>query len=44
VQSAELLADELAHWQQERNARRQGINWGFSRAGADRKLSRHYIT
>jgi hypothetical protein len=44
VQSAEMLAEELAHWQQERNARKQGINRGFSRADADRELSRHYIT
>jgi hypothetical protein len=44
VESAELLADEPVHWQREHNARRQGINWGFSRADADRKLSRHYIT
>jgi hypothetical protein len=39
-----LLTEELAHWQQERNARKQRINWGFSRADADRKPSRHYIT
>lgn len=41
--SKEQLVDEIAHWQQERNELKQGINWGFSRDDADKKLSRHYI-
>jgi hypothetical protein len=42
-ESKEELIEELAHWQQERNELNIGINWGFSRQDADRKLSRHYV-
>ena len=38
------VARELASWQQQRNAEQRGIKWGFSRADADRKLGRHYVT
>ncbi len=44
IKSPQLLAGELAIWQEQRNAQKHGIHWGFSRADADRKLSRHYIT
>jgi hypothetical protein len=38
------VADEVAAWQNSRNAQRRGINWTFTREDADRKLARHYIT
>lgn len=41
--SSEIVAAELAAWQQRRNQEKQTIEWTFTRADADRKLSRHYV-
>jgi len=38
------LADEVAAWQNSRNAQKRKINWAFTKEDADRKLSRHYVT
>jgi hypothetical protein len=38
------VADEVAAWQNSRNAQRRQINWTFTRKDADRKLARHYVT
>jgi len=37
------LAHEVDHWQRDRNASRQTIEWKFTRQDADRKLGRHYV-
>lgn len=36
------LQHEVDHWQRDRNATRQTIEWKFTRQDADRKLGRHY--
>jgi hypothetical protein len=38
-----IVAAEVAAWQERRNEERQVIDWTFTRADADRKLSRHYV-
>ena len=43
IATAELLEAEIEHWQQQRNAARQGVEWKFTRQDADRKLSRHFL-
>jgi len=44
LESAALLASEVAAWQNRRNEEHRGIQWKFTRQDADRKLSRHYVT
>lgn len=44
IATAELLKNELAHWQEQRNAAGRGIEWKFTRQDADRKLGRHYVS
>lgn len=39
-----VLTEEVAAWQQRRNLEKRGINWGFTRAAADEKLHRHYVS
>jgi hypothetical protein len=38
------VADEVAVWQNNRNAEKRQINWTFTKEDADRKLGRHYVT
>jgi hypothetical protein len=38
------VAEEVTAWQNSRNAEKRQINWTFTRADADRKLGRHYVT
>jgi hypothetical protein len=38
------VADEVAIWQNNRNAEKRQINWTFTKEDADRKLGRHYVT
>lgn len=38
------VAAEVTAWQNRRNAENRQINWTFTRADADRKLGRHYVT
>lgn len=38
------VAQGVAVWQNSRNAEKRQINWTFTRADADRKLHRHYVT
>jgi hypothetical protein len=42
--TAALVAAEVAAWQHRRNVNKRGINWQFTRAKADLKLGRHYVT
>jgi hypothetical protein len=35
---------EVNTWQRQRNAKRRGIDWTFTRQEADRKLRRHYVS
>jgi hypothetical protein len=37
------LISEVAAWQQRRNQQRKTINWTFTRAKADKKLSKYYV-
>jgi len=37
------LVSEVAAWQQRRNQQRKTINWTFTRAKADKKLSKYYV-
>jgi len=38
------MANEVAAWQQRRNAERRGLEWSFTCQDADRKLGRHYVS
>lgn len=38
-----VLTREVAAWQRHRNARRQTLQWTFTRQDADRKMGRHYV-
>jgi DDE superfamily endonuclease len=40
----DTLSTEVSAWQRDRNARKQTIEWNFTRQDADRKLSRHYVS
>lgn len=40
----DLVATEVAAWQQRRNGEKRGILWTFTREKADQKLGRHYVT
>jgi len=44
IATAALVAGEVAAWQHRRNEEKRGIAWTFTRAKADRKLGRHYVT
>ena len=43
VTDMQLLAQEVAAWQNYRNLHRQTIEWTFTRQDADRKLKCHYV-
>jgi hypothetical protein len=43
IASADIMAAQVAIWQQRRNAERRRIEWRFTRRDADRKLGRHYV-
>lgn len=43
LDNPELLASEVAAWQEQRNREKRGIQWKFTRQDADRKLGRHYV-
>jgi hypothetical protein len=42
--SRQLLKQEVAAWQTDRNALRRTIEWKFTRQHADQKLGRHYVS
>lgn len=42
--TAALVATEVAAWQHRRNVEKRGIKWQFTRAKAEQKLGRHYVT
>ena len=39
-----MLQSAVAAWQQKRNGEKRGIEWTFTRAKADKKLARHYVS
>lgn len=39
----QTLEREVDHWQRDRNAMAQTIEWKFTRQDADRKLGKHYV-
>ena len=43
IEDIGLLAHEVAAWTKRRNDDEKKINWGFTREGADEKLSKHYV-
>ena len=42
--SAPILVSQVVAWKEGRNREKRGIQWGFTRQDADRKLGRHYVT
>lgn len=43
ISNQQVLTREVAAWQRDRNARRQTLQWTFTRQDADRKMARHYV-
>jgi hypothetical protein len=44
MKNREFLTKELAAWEKERNRRKRGIVWKFTKQDADEKLSKYYVT
>lgn len=44
IKSRELLEKELKAWVNQNNIEKRKIKWGFTRAKADKKLSKYYVS
>lgn len=44
IANHDVLASEVAAWQQTRNEQKRTIEWDFTRQDADIKLGRHYVS